>query len=116
MLDAGNAAAPDIASVVFVADRDRRLEYSWADDTLSWTLDAGGDAESTRVTLRQTLANAAMASAIAAGWHLCLQVAESLFDEHPMPPIRGMAAMDHGWADLNRRYAKKFGVAPTRVS
>jgi uncharacterized protein YndB with AHSA1/START domain len=119
MLDGGDRGLADIQSVVFVADALETLEYSWAEDTLSWMLEdavaqAGGRA-SCRITLRQTLADDRMASAVAAGWHLCLDVAESVLDGHPTPPIRGMDAMDHGWAALNRRYARLFGVKPTRI-
>jgi uncharacterized protein YndB with AHSA1/START domain len=117
MLDAGDNA--DIASVVFVADAGRSLEYSWADDTVSWGLEASpsrdGSAAATRLTLRQTLAKHEMASANAAGWHLCLEVASAVLAGHPAAPIRGMAAMDHGWADLNRRYAEVLGVPPTAM-
>ena len=115
MLDAGNAASPDIPSVVFVADPHRALEYSWADDTVTWTLERDAGTDGTRLLLSQTLADQRMASAIAAGWHLCLQVAEALVSDSPIPPIRGMAAMDHGWSDLNRRYARKLGVSPTKI-
>jgi uncharacterized protein YndB with AHSA1/START domain len=115
MLDGGNAQSSEIPGVVFVADSPLVLEYSWADDTLTWTLGRDGSAGATHLVLRQTLANDQMASAVAAGWHLCLDVASSVLDEHPIPPIRGMAAMDHGWADLNRRYARKFGVKPTHI-
>jgi uncharacterized protein YndB with AHSA1/START domain len=115
MLDGGDPVNSEILSVVFVADSPRILEHSWADDTVAWTLGSDDSADGTRLVLRQTLANDDLASAVAAGWHLCLEVASSVLDEHPIPPIRGMAAMDHGWADLNRRYARKFGVKPTHI-
>ena len=115
MLDGGDGAAADLPSVVFVAEAPRSLEHSWADDTLAWTLATDNQTRGTRLELRQTLADETFASAVAAGWHLCLDVAESVLDGHPVPPIRGMAAMDHGWAELNRRYATALGVKPTRV-
>jgi uncharacterized protein YndB with AHSA1/START domain len=119
MLDGGDPSKRDLASVVFTAEAPRTLEYSWAEDTVAWSLEdavpSTGEAAGTRLTLRQTLANPAMASAVAAGWHLCLDVAASVLDGHPIPAIRGMAAMDHGWADLNRRYAAKLGVKPSRI-
>lgn len=120
MLDAGASGANDLASVVFTADAPRSLEYSWGEDAVAWVLgpiavSADRTAAGTRLTLRQTLANPAMASAVVAGWHLCLDVAASVLDGHPTPAIRGMAAMDHGWADLNRRYATKLGVKPSRI-
>ena len=115
MLDNANTADGDIPSVVFVADAPRILEYSWADDAVSWTLEADAMAGETVLVLRQTLANAALTSAVAAGWHLCLDVAQSVLDGHPVPPIRGAEAMNHGWVDLNRRYARLLGVKPTRI-
>lgn len=105
--------AGDIPSVVFAAEPQRRLEFSWADDTLTWLI--AGTEEGCGLTLRQTLADPGMASALAAGWHLCLGVAKTVLDGHPVPAIRGMAAMEHGWADLNRRYAEMLGVEPTRM-
>jgi uncharacterized protein YndB with AHSA1/START domain len=118
MLDGENAVQVDLPSVVFTADAPRILEYSWGDDTVTWTveeLETDARSPRTRLTLRQTLADSAMASAVAAGWHLCLDVAVGVLDGHPKPAIRGMDAMEFGWADLNRRYAAKLGVEPTRI-
>ena len=110
MLDGSDA---DIPSVVLVADSPRLLEHSWASDLLAWhitTIDAAS-----RLTLHQTMADETMASANAAGWHLCLEVAESVIRGSAIPPIRGMDAMDHGWRELNERYATALGVAPSQV-
>jgi uncharacterized protein YndB with AHSA1/START domain len=119
MLDGENASQGELASVIFTADAQRTLEYSWGEDTVTWTIkevDAPqNSAAHTRLTLRQTLANPAMASAIAAGWHLCLDVAAGVLDGHPQRAVRGMDAMEYGWADLNRRYATKLGIEPTRI-
>jgi uncharacterized protein YndB with AHSA1/START domain len=113
MLDGKDAAV--LPSVVFVADAPRSLEHSWGDDTVAWSLSAVAATDSTRLVLRQTLADDTLASAVAAGWHLCLDVAEHVLDGHPVPAIRGVAAMDHGWADLNQRYATALGVTPTHI-
>jgi uncharacterized protein YndB with AHSA1/START domain len=120
MLDGDKATPVELPSVVFTSDAPRTLEHSWGEDTVTWTLEAmsGGPSKNTartRLTVRQTLGDATMASAIAAGWHLCLDVAAAALAGHPTPAIRGMDAMDHGWADLNVRYAAKFGVEPTRI-
>jgi hypothetical protein len=56
-----------------------------------------------------------MASANAAGWHLCLEVAESLLAGKPIPPMRGMEALEHGWREINERYAAALGVAPSQL-
>jgi uncharacterized protein YndB with AHSA1/START domain len=112
----GDGDAPDVKlpSVVLVADSPALLEYSWASDMLAWHLTAIGSGS--RLTLHQTLADETMASAIAAGWHLCLDVAASVLDGSPTPPIRGMDAMNHGWSELNERYAVALGVAPSQVA
>jgi uncharacterized protein YndB with AHSA1/START domain len=106
---------PDLqaAGVVLVADRPRLLEHSWATDLLAWHL--GPLASGCRLTLHHTLADDTMASAVAAGWHMCLDVAASVLDGHPTSPVRGMEAFNHGWSDLNERYAAALGVEPTVI-
>jgi uncharacterized protein YndB with AHSA1/START domain len=106
---------PDLHSVgvVLVADRPRLLEHSWATDLLAWHL--APLASGCRLTLHHTLADDSMASAVAAGWHVCLDVAASVLDGHPTPPVRGAEAFKHGWSDLNERYAAALGVEPTVI-
>jgi hypothetical protein len=117
MLD-GTADSPKIACVVFVADEPRGaggnglLEFSWAADTVAWTI-AVVDESISLLTLRQTLADASTASAVAAGWHLCLEVAAGVLEGRPVHPVRGADALHHGWGELNERYAAKLGVEPT---
>jgi uncharacterized protein YndB with AHSA1/START domain len=108
-------AMPDIAvpGVVLVANPPYLLEHSWANDALAWMLDPIG--ESTRLTLRHTLSDASMASAVAAGWHLCLDVADAALTGRTTTPVRGREAMNHGWADLNERYAAQLGVEPSHI-
>ena len=103
----------DVSGVVLISDGPVSLEHSWATDVLAWRLDPtdGG----CRLTLRHTLADPAMASAAAAGWHLCFDVAEAVLDGRPTAPVRGMAALDHGWTELNERYAVLLGVEPSRI-
>ena len=107
--------APDIAvpSVVLVADAPHVLEHSWASDLLAWRLTPAGSG--CRLTLHQTLADDSMASANAAGWHLCMAVAAAVLRGEDVTPVRGMEAMNHGWADLNDAYAAALGVDPTRL-
>jgi uncharacterized protein YndB with AHSA1/START domain len=112
----GDDENPDVelSSVVLVADPPQLLEHSWGADMLAWQLTVVG--ASSRLTLHQTLADALMASAIAAGWHLCLGVAASALAGHPVVPVRGMTAMQHGWADLNARYAVALGVPASAIA
>jgi uncharacterized protein YndB with AHSA1/START domain len=108
-------AVPDIEvpGAVLVAIPFELLEHSWAGDVLAWEL--SDEEDGTRLTLRHTLSDAAMTSAVAAGWHLCLDVADSALAGQATAPVRGMEAMNHGWTDLNARYAAELGVEPTRL-
>jgi hypothetical protein len=45
-----------------------------------------------------------MAAKAAAGWHLCLLVADRLLGGAPIGPIRGRNAMNFGWEDLRAAY------------
>ncbi|GAA4209377.1 SRPBCC family protein [Actinocatenispora rupis] len=96
----------DLAATVSRSEPPTLLEYTWGDSLLRWELAPAGGG--TRLTLRQTLAEPEWASKIAAGWHLCLDVAEHLLDGDPVPPIRGMDAMNHGWTELNTAYGERL--------
>ena len=86
------------------------LEYSWGDDILHWHLEpvAGG----TKLTLHHTTDDPTMVPKVAAGWHLCLAVADRLLAGQPVGAIVGEKAMDYGWQDLHDAYADKMGIAP----
>jgi hypothetical protein len=47
---------------------------------------------------------------VAAGWHLCLVVADQLLSGDPVGPIVGEEAMQFGWQDLHDRYAAELGT------
>ena len=89
------------------ADKPTLLEHTWGADLLRWELAAMP--AGTRLTLRHAVDSEDMVSQIAAGWHLCLLVAERLLDGAPIPPIRGYDAMSFGWEDLRRAYAERLG-------
>ena len=82
------------------------LEYRWGDDLLRWHLDpiAGG----TRLTLHHVTRGPEWVPMVAAGWHLCLDVAEHLLDGDPIPPIRGQEAREFGWEELRAEYEKRL--------
>jgi uncharacterized protein YndB with AHSA1/START domain len=63
------------------------LEYTWGTDLLRWKLAAIDSG--TRLTLRHRVEDREWAPKVAAGWHLCLAVAEHLLDGQPIGPIRG---------------------------
>lgn len=108
---ADNASVADVtAASVTVAEPPTLLEYTWGTDVLRWELaptDGG-----TRLTLRHTVKDKEWVPKVAAGWHLCLVVAEHLLDGDPIPPIRGEAARDYGWDDLSAAYARRLDIAP----
>lgn len=79
------------------------LEYSWGADLLRWELAATG--AGTRLTLRHTVEDRDWLAMGAAGWHLCLVVAEHLLDGEPIAPIRGEDARNYGWDQLRDAYA-----------
>jgi uncharacterized protein YndB with AHSA1/START domain len=106
MID-GEVAEPLPASVTRV-EPPRLLEYTWGEDQLRWELEAVGPAGPTRLTLRHTLTDREWLPKVAAGWHLCLDVAERRLDGAPIPPIRGRDALNYGWQDLADTYAKRL--------
>lgn len=100
-----------ITATVTRADAPTVLEYSLGKDLLRWELAPveGG----TRLTLRHTVEGEDWLPKVAAGWHLCLDVAEHLLDGTPVGPIRGEDARAHGWEELHDAYADRLGVTGT---
>ena len=94
--------APDLPAEVTVADVPRTLQYTWGDDLLRWEVGEG------RLTLRHTVDERETAYDVAAGWHLCLDVAEHLLAGDPVEPIVGTKALDHGWQELRDGYAARL--------
>jgi uncharacterized protein YndB with AHSA1/START domain len=96
----------DLPAEVTRAEPPSLLEYRWGTDVLCWELAPAGSG--TELTLRHTVAGSEWLPKAAAGWHLCLAVAERLLDGDPIPPIRGKAAMAYGWQELNDAYASRL--------
>ncbi|MPZ27438.1 MAG: ATPase [Micromonosporaceae bacterium] len=109
MIDAETSV--DLPAVVRHAEPPTLLEYSWGTDLLRWELAATGSG--TRLTLRHTVEDRDWLPKVAAGWHLCLVVAEHLLDGRPIGPIRGNDARNYGWDELHDAYAEKLGIAGT---
>lgn len=101
----------DIPVQVVRAEAPALLEYTLGTDLLRWELTA--TSTGTRLTLRHTVKDREWVPKVAAGWHICLDVAEKLLDGTPIPPIRGAAAAKFGWSELNDRYAEEFGIENT---
>lgn len=101
MLDA--EPAENLPASVRRADPPTLLEYTWGTDLLRWELTP--TELGTRLTLRHTMDDRDWVTKVAAGWHLCLVVAERLLDGRPIPPIRGEDARRHGFEALEKSYA-----------
>jgi uncharacterized protein YndB with AHSA1/START domain len=108
------AETVDLPGSVTRAQPPTLLEYTWGPDRLRWELtatDAG-----TRLTLRHAVAGPEWVAMVAAGWHLCLVVAERLLEGRPIPPIRGGDALGFGWQELRDAYADQLGVPTSEAS
>lgn len=93
---------------VLRAEAPKLLEYTWGEDLLRWELSPDG--AGTTLTLRHTVDGAEWVPRTAAGWHLCLMVAERLLEGNPVGPIVGRDAMNYGWQELHDAYAKALGI------
>lgn len=96
----------DTTANVTKAEPPHTLEYQWDEDFLRWDLAEieGG----TRLTLRHTTNADGWLPRLAAGWHICLDVADRLLDGNPVPVIRGEEAKKFGWQELADAYAVKL--------
>jgi uncharacterized protein YndB with AHSA1/START domain len=87
------------------------LEYSWGDDLLRWKL--APTPAGTRLTLEHTVTDRSWLPKVAAGWHICLDVADALLSGRPIGRIVAADAMNHGWQRLNDAYAQHLGPTST---
>ncbi|GAB3908693.1 SRPBCC family protein [Kibdelosporangium lantanae] len=101
----------EIKAEVTHAEPIKLLEYSWGTDLLRWELEE--TPAGTLLTLSHTVRDKDFVPKVAAGWHLCLDVAEKLLDGTPIDPIRGGDAVNHGWTELNAGYAAKLDIPDT---
>ena len=106
---AGEAQADEEQTgYVLESDPPRLLVYRWGDDQLRWELTATEDG--TTLVLSHSLRDEGFTSAVAAGWHMCLDVLDALMKDAPFGPVVGSRAKDYGWDDLNQQYAEILGV------
>lgn len=103
--------AEDLPATVTRAEPPTLLEYTWGQDVLRWELEPSE--HGTKLTLHHTLEDPDLVPKVAAGWHICLVVAERLLDGTPTGPIRGQDARNYGWDDLHQGYAEALGPDPT---
>ncbi|ACQ79323.1 Activator of Hsp90 ATPase 1 family protein [Beutenbergia cavernae DSM 12333] len=107
-----NPGDDDVAADVLRCDPPHELVHHWGDDVLHWTLAPAGEG-ATRLTLRQRFADRAMASSMAAGWHVCLGALGAAADDVPgAERVVGQRATDYGWAQLRDEYEASFRTAP----
>jgi uncharacterized protein YndB with AHSA1/START domain len=106
LLMAGGPEPEAMASTVLVAERPRVLEYLWGEDRLRWELEA--TATGTRLTLRHTVQDRGWLAKVAAGWHICVDVAERWLDGAPVGRIVAEEAMQHGWQRLCDAYTQRL--------
>jgi uncharacterized protein YndB with AHSA1/START domain len=103
----GGEEAESSPGEVLRAEPPALLIYDWGGDLVRWELEPTG--EGTRLTLRHTVRDRGFAPMVAAGWHICLDVAELLLDGDPIGPIVGDEAKEFGWEDLRDGYARRLG-------
>jgi hypothetical protein len=100
----------ELPGEVTLADRPRVLEYLWGGEKLRWELTESGAGTGMRLT--HHLCDRATGAMMAAGWHMCLDVAALLLAGTPIGPIVGADAMNYGWPESNRQYSAELGVEP----
>jgi len=102
-------------TMVTRAEPPRLLEYSWVGQNIRWELEPMTDG-GTRLTLWHNI-NRGFIAMGAAGWHICLDVLNSLLAGEPIGRIVGADAMKFsGWQRLNAEYAQQFGVETPGMS
>jgi uncharacterized protein YndB with AHSA1/START domain len=89
-------------SVVRVAIAPEALEYTWAGGVVRWELAPANGG--TRLTLLHGVDDPDLLPKLAAGWHLCLAVADRRLHGRDAPAIRGDRAQDYGWDELHGAY------------
>jgi uncharacterized protein YndB with AHSA1/START domain len=111
MAGAGGTAGETLPASVRRAEPPRLLEYAWGRDLLRWELEPTGSG--TRLTLHHTLDDRSWIPKVAAGWHICLDVADRLMAGQPIGRIVADDARHHGWERLNDAYAAHLGIPST---
>lgn len=107
LLMSGEAEETEFVGEVTLAVPPRPLDHAWGRHRLQWRLrpvDTG-----TEVTLVHILGvgvEPGELPSMAAGWHLCLVVAQHLLDGSPIDRIFGASALDHGFVPLQNAYVE----------
>ena len=104
----GGEKAESSPGEVLRAEPPALLIYDWGGDLMRWELEPTG--QGTRLTLRHTVRDRTWMPMVAAGWHICLDVAELLLDGTPIGSIVADEAKEFGWDDLRDGYAERLGL------
>lgn len=97
----------DLAGEVIAVEPPTLVEYTWDTDILRWEFSESP--HGTTVTLYHTCENPKWITMVAGGWHLCLEVLDTILAGNPYPRIVGKDAMDFGWSELRQQYADILG-------
>jgi uncharacterized protein YndB with AHSA1/START domain len=108
---AGGDTPEPLPCSVSRAKRPSLLEYTWGNDILRWELES--IPSGTRLTLHHTLDDRTWIPKVAAGWHICLDVADYQMAGQPIGRIVANDARKHGWEQLNDVYAARLGIEST---
>ncbi len=106
-----------IEAAVEVAKAPHELVHTWGPDTLAWRIAGTGPlpaaSPSAMLTLRHRLAgdraDLAGLATTAAGWHVCLAVADLRLSGIPVARVVGRDCLDYGWDALRDRYLALLG-------
>ncbi|HEX7828188.1 MAG TPA: SRPBCC family protein [Thermoanaerobaculia bacterium] len=103
----GAADDPDTVSdaTVRIADAPRTLEYTWGHDLLHW--DLAPTSNGTQLTLHHRVEGKEWLAKVAAGWHICLDIADAYLSGNHIGRIVGQDAMEY-WTPLNAAYEQMF--------
>jgi uncharacterized protein YndB with AHSA1/START domain len=107
----GGSRTVDSPSHIREVEAPRKLEYSWGPDRLLWELEPFGSG--TRLTLRHTMADRRLVPKAAAGWQICLDVAEQFLDGLPIGRIVADEARMFDWERLNDEFSSRFRIPNT---
>jgi uncharacterized protein YndB with AHSA1/START domain len=100
-----------VETTITRAEAPKLLEYNWGGGDVRWELEPSGTG--TCLTLWANIDRRFIAMG-AAGWHICLDVLDHLLGNQPIGRMAGMEVMKfEGWQQLNKEYAKQFGVGET---
>lgn len=103
---------PPVLADVLAAQTGKLLCHRWGQDTLRWELSAKISAETDKTTLalQHSFTDVAMASSLAAGWHICLAALSLRSTGQQVDRPVGRRAMDYGWEKLMLTYADLLEV------